>query len=90
MAAYWFAVNAFNTLQPSVVTHQSDTYRFLPSELIDHMMRHINAGVHNNWPKETQLFVNFLVRYHNRMTDFAQGQLLQSLGKGMQRAMKLR
>lgn len=89
VAAYCFAVNTYNTLQPSVMTHQADTYRFLPSELIDHIMRHITADVHRNWPKETQLFVNFLVRYHNRMADFAQGQLLQSLGKGMQRAMKL-
>ena len=46
-------------------------------------MSHITAGVHNNWPKKSQDFANFLVRYHNHMADFAQGQLLQSLGKGM-------
>ena len=83
MAAYCFAVNTYNTVQPSVTIHQADAYQHVPSDLIDHVMRHVTAGVHTNWPKDSQNFVNFLVQYHNRMADFAQGQLLQSLGKGM-------
>ena len=83
MAAYCFAVNTYNNIQPSMQTRQADVYYHLPSDLIDHVMHHIAADTHGNWPKESQDFVNFLVRYHNRMADFAQGQLLQSLGKGM-------
>lgn len=83
MAAYCFAVNTYNSLQPSLSTHQADVYHQLPSDLIDHVMSHVTAGVYNNWPEESQNFANFLVRYHNHMADFAQGQLLQSLGKGM-------
>ncbi|CAH3196515.1 unnamed protein product, partial [Porites evermanni] len=64
-------------------TRQADVYYHLPSDLIDHVMHHIAADAHGNWPKESQDFVNFLVQYHNRMADFAQGQLLQSLGKGV-------
>ena len=83
MAAYCFAVNTYNNIQPSMPTRQADVYYHLPSDLIDHVMYHIAADAHGNWPKESQDFVNFLVQYHNRMADFAQGQLLQSLGKGM-------
>ena len=83
MAAYCFAVNTYNNLQPSLVSQQADAYHYLPSDLIDHVMLHIASGVHSNWPEESQEFVNFLVQYHNRMADFTQGQLLQSLGKGM-------
>ena len=83
MAAYCFAVNAYNILQPSLMTQQADVYHYSPSDLIDHVMDHVAAGVHSDWPKESQNFVNYLVQYHNRMADFAQGQLLQSLGKGM-------
>lgn len=64
-------------------TRQADVYYHLPSDLIDHVMYHIAVDTHGNWPKESQDFVSFLVQYHNRMADFAQGQLLQSLGKGM-------
>ena len=83
MAAYCFAVSTYNIIQPSLSTHQADVYYHLPSDITDHVMSHITAGVHNNWPKKSQDFANFLVRYHNHMADFAQGQLLQSLGKGM-------
>ena len=83
MAAYCFAVNTYNSLQPSLSTDQADVYHYRPSDLIDHVMSHVTAGVNNNWPKESQNFANFLVRYHNHMADFTQGQLLQSLGKGM-------
>ncbi|KAM7430043.1 hypothetical protein ABFA07_019200 [Porites harrisoni] len=83
MAAYCFAVNTYNNIQPSMQTRQADVYFHLPSDLIDHVMHHIAADTHGNWPKESQDFVNFLVQYHNRMADFAQGQLLQSLGKGV-------
>ena len=82
IAAYCFALNTYNILHPSLITGQADAYHLLPSELVDHVLRHVTAGVHSNWPKESQHFVNFLVQYHNRMADFAQGQLLQSLGKG--------
>ena len=83
MAAYCFALNTYNNIQPSMQTRQADVYYQLPSDFIDHVMHHIAADIHGNWPKESQDFVNFLVQYHNRMADFAQGQLLQSLGKGM-------
>lgn len=83
MAAYCFAVNTYTSLQPSLSTHQANVYHQLPSDLIDHVMSHVTAGVHKNWSEESKNFANFLVRYHNHMADFAQGQLLQSLGKGM-------
>ena len=83
MAAYCFALNTYNSLQPSLSAHQADVYHELPSDLIDHVMSRVTAGVHNNWSEESQTFANFLVRYHNHMADFAQGKLLQSLGKGM-------
>ena len=83
IAAYCFAVSTYNIIQPSLSTHQADVYHHLPSDITDHVMSHITAGLHNNWPKKSQDFANFLVRYHNHMADFAQGQLLQSLGKGM-------
>lgn len=83
MAAYCFAVNIYNNLQPSLSTHQADVYHHLPSDLIDHVMSLVASGLHNNWPNESQNFANFLAQYHNHMADFAQGQLLQSLGKGM-------
>lgn len=83
MAAYCFAVNTYTSLQPSLSTHQADVYHHLPSDLIDHVMSHVTAGVHHNWSEESQHFAGLLVRYHNHMADFAQGQLLQSLGKGM-------
>lgn len=82
MAAYCFAVNTYNSLQPAVTTHQADVYHHLPSDVIDHVMSHVAAGVHSDWSKESQNFANFLLQYHNHMADFTQGQLLQSLGKG--------
>ncbi|XP_022807104.1 neuroblastoma-amplified sequence-like isoform X1 [Stylophora pistillata] len=83
MAAYCFAVSTYSILQPSLSTHQADVYHHLPSDITDHVMSHITAGLHNNWPKKSQDFANFLVQYHNHMADFTQGQLLQSLGKGV-------
>ena len=84
LAAYCFALHIYNALQPWLKSHsQADVYHFLPSDLIDHIIYHVAAGVHADWPKETQSWVNVLIQYHNRMADFVQGQLLHSLGKGM-------
>lgn len=84
LAAYCFALHTYNALQPWVKSHsQADVYHFLPSDLIDHIIYHVAAGVHADWPKETQSWVNVLIQYHNRMADFVQGQLLHSLGKGV-------
>lgn len=84
MAAYCCALHTYNTLAPWMISHsRADVYRFLPSDLIDHIMYHVAAGVHTKWKNECQPWVNSLIRYHNRMADFAQGQLLRGLGKGM-------
>ena len=86
LAAYCCALHTYNTLQPWLISHsRADVYRFLPSDLIDHIMCHVAAGVHTNWKNESQPWVNSLIQYHNRMADFAQGQLLRSLGKGVTR-----
>lgn len=84
MAAYCCALHTYNTLAPWMISHsRADVYRFLPSDLIDHIMYHVAAGVHTKWKNECQPWVNSLIRYHNRMADFAQGQLLRGLGKGV-------
>ena len=56
MAAYCCALHTYNTLAPWMISHsRADVYRFLPSDLIDHIMYHVAAGVHTKWRTNASL-----------------------------------
>ena len=82
VAAYCFALHIAIMLETSSTAQQARVYCHPPSEVINHVMTCLTTELQNDWPEECTHLASLFLQYHRQMTDFAQGQELQKLGRG--------
>ena len=75
-------------LSPDIDIDQADVYHHPPDDVVKHVMGLLEKCDSSDWTEDVQTVVTCLLQYHNQMVDFAQAQLLQSLGRGKQSIFK--
>lgn len=70
------------TIIPDETLDQPQVYSQAPDDVITHVVEELNHSIKCKYPEDLQNVCKCLVKWYNQMTDFAQAQLLQSLGRG--------
>lgn len=82
LATYSFALEIYSTINSDETLDQPPVYSQAPDDVITHMIKKVNHDVEFKYPENLQNACACFVKWYNQMTDFAQAQLLQSLGRG--------
>ena len=83
LATYVYSLHIHNYLRPDITNQPAKVYLCCPVSVIEQVLSHVKNGNDSDWPTEVQALLPFLKKYYNQMTDYAQGQTLQKLGRGM-------
>ncbi|XP_015206508.2 NBAS subunit of NRZ tethering complex isoform X1 [Lepisosteus oculatus] len=83
LAAYYYALQIYTRLAPCFKDKCHTLYRADPKELIKLVTKHISDNAAVTWPEELEKLIKQLCLYNERLTDFTQAQILQSLGRGV-------
>ncbi|XP_031558111.1 neuroblastoma-amplified sequence-like isoform X2 [Actinia tenebrosa] len=83
LATYSFALEIYTTINPDETLDQPPVYSQDPDDVITHVINEVNHIVGCNCPEDLQDVCSCLIKWYNQMTDFAQAQLLHSLGRGV-------
>jgi len=82
MATYCFALDIYSRISPDINLDQALYYCNSPDEVINHVINHVINGPPSDWSERLKADCFNLLKWNNQMRDFAQAQLLQSLGRG--------
>ncbi|XP_070541643.1 NBAS subunit of NRZ tethering complex-like [Ptychodera flava] len=83
LAAYYYALQIYNILNPSQSSDVSQLYTHSPNMVIDVVISHVTSQSNPDWPHPLTSLVPLLQNYVELLADFMQGQMLQSLGRGV-------
>ncbi|CAH6786831.1 Nbas [Phodopus roborovskii] len=83
LAAYYYSLQIYARLAPCFRDSCHPLYRVDPKELIKMVTSHVAQHEHDAWPEDLVSLIKQLHYYNERLLDFTQAQLLQSLRKGV-------
>ncbi|KAM8953953.1 NBAS subunit of NRZ tethering complex isoform 2-T2 [Pelodytes ibericus] len=83
LASYYYSLQIYAHLAPCFKDKCHPLYRADPKELIKMVTKYVSEYANNNWPMELVTLIGQLHYYNERLVDFTQAQILQSLGRGV-------
>ncbi|KAM9317014.1 NBAS subunit of NRZ tethering complex [Gastrophryne carolinensis] len=83
LAAYYYSLQIYAHLAPCFKDKCHPLYRVDPNMLIRMVTSYVSEYANANWPIELVPLIEQLHYYNERLVDYTQAQILQSLGKGV-------
>ncbi|XP_077988543.1 NBAS subunit of NRZ tethering complex-like [Glandiceps talaboti] len=83
LAAYFYALQIYTSMTSYLGSNVSDLYLHSPNKVIDVVISHVTSQSNPDWSESVKALVPKLQHYVELLADFMQGEMLRSLGRGV-------
>ncbi|XP_064620288.1 NBAS subunit of NRZ tethering complex-like [Lineus longissimus] len=83
LAAYYYALQVYNILQPYNEPRWNSLYTQPPAKVIQGVIKLVTRNKKDEWSPDVKELIPNLLKYHDLLSDFTQAQILQGLGRGV-------